>query len=529
MRVLLIYPNLDCPIGVNHGLTMISGVLKQAGHETELVHVNEKLFDVPTPAELVERVRAYSPGVIGFSVMSQQYAWAVEAAAAIRAAEPGIPLVVGGVHCTMVPDQVTAEGHFDVVAVGESELAFLEFVERYERGEDVSGIANLRFPPRSRFNRRLTPIQNPVGAFPDLESIAPNDYELFDMRRITRSKNGWMGILTSRGCPYKCTYCFNREVVDLYVEDGAAKSAKDYLRHYPVPRILDEIEHLVASYDVNTLIFDDDLFTLSRPYVHEFCRGYKEREIGLPFVVNAHVQVFDDEMAFTLADAGCKIVKYGLESGSARVRKEILLRHMSNATIKRAFQAAHAYGIHTTAFVMFGLPTETKEEVLETLRLCAEVGMGRFRWALFFPFPGTAGAKLAEELGLIDHDKAAELGNYFDGTCLRFSEDMQLFLAKLGRVGHWWTNAMSDWGCAPHYEPLVAEVESWDRETFERNKRDLHRRDRELSERLLAEGVRHYSLRYTHVMAVDSDYVLAERERMKDSPFYVPVGYTLDD
>ncbi|HBP21405.1 MAG TPA: hypothetical protein DEA08_26910, partial [Planctomycetes bacterium] len=64
-------------------------------------------------------------------------------------------------------------------------------------------------------------------------------------------------------------------------------------------------------------------------------------------------------------------------------------------------------------------------------------------------------------------DKAAELGNYFDGTCLRFSEDMQLFLAKLGRVGHWWTNAMSDWGCAPHYEPLVAEVESWDRETFE--------------------------------------------------------------
>ncbi|HBP21406.1 MAG TPA: hypothetical protein DEA08_26915, partial [Planctomycetes bacterium] len=61
------------------------------------------------------------------------------------------------------------------------------------------------------------------------------------------------------------------------------------------------------------------------------------------------------------------------------------------------------------------------------------------------------------------------------------------------------------------------------------NKRDLHRRDRELSERLLAEGVRHYSLRYTHVMAVDSDYVLAERERMKDSPFYVPVGYTLDD
>ncbi|MGE0709382.1 MAG: radical SAM protein [Planctomycetota bacterium] len=529
MRVLLIYPNIDCPVGTNHGLTMISGVLKQAGHETALIHVNEKLFDVPGPDELVARVRAYDPGLVGFSVMSQQYPWAVDAARALRAGCPDLPLVVGGVHCTMVPEQVTAEGHFDVVAVGEAELAFLELVERLERGEDPTGVANMRFPPRSRFNPRLTPIENPVGPFPDLNDIAPNDWELFDMRRITRSKNGWLGLLTSRGCPYKCTYCFNREVVDRYVEDGAAKGAKDYLRHYPVPRILDEIEALKARHELDTLIIDDDLFTLSRPFVREFCAGYEERGIGLPFVVNAHVQVFDDEMASTLAQAGCKIVKYGLESGSARVRKEVLWRYMSNATIERAFRAAHDHGIHTTAFVMFGLPTETRAEVLETLQLCADVGMGRFRWALFFPFPGTAGARIAEDLGLIDHEKAAALGNYFDGTCLRFDADMELFLAKLGRVCHWWVNALSDWGCAPYYQALVEEVEGWDREAFERNKRDLHRRDRELSEQLLREGVRHYSLRYTHVMAVDSDYVLAERARMAETPFYVPVGYTLDD
>lgn len=529
MRVLLVYPNIDCPIGVNHGLSMISGVLKAAGHEVQLVHVNEKLFDVPSTDELVATVADYAPGVIGFSLMSQQYAWSVEAAQAIRAAHPQIPLVAGGVHCTMVPDVVTNEGHFDVVAVGEAELAFREFVDRVERGEDPCDVPNLRFPPRSRFNPRLTPISNPVGPFPQLDEIAPNDYELFDMRRIVRSKNGWLGILTSRGCPYKCTYCFNREVVDRYVEDGAAQGPKDYLRHYSVPRIMGEIEALKARYDVNTVIVDDDLFTLSRDYVRDFCAAYKEREVGLPFIVNAHPQVFDDDMAFTLADAGCKIVKYGLESGSARVRKEVLYRFMSNATIARSFAAAHRYGIHTTAFTMYGLPTETRAEIMETLQLCADVGMGRFRWALFFPFPGTAGEKIARDLDLIDDERAAQLGNYFDGTCLRFDDDMQLLLRKLGRVSHWWVNAMSDWGCAEHYQPLVDEIEGWDAETFERNKRDLHRRDRELSERLLAEGVRHYSLRYTHVMAVDSDYVLAERERMKATPFYVPVGYTLDD
>lgn len=530
MRVLLIYPNLDCPIGVNHGLSMISGVLKAAGHETQLIHVNEKLFDVPTPAELVARVQAYDPGVIGFSVMTQQYAWAVEAATVLREACPEIPTVVGGVHCTMVPDQVTSEGHFDVVAVGEGELAFRELVDRLERGEDVRSTPNMRFPARSRFNRNLTPIVNPVDSFPDLAEIAPNDYELFDMERIVASKNGWFGVLTSRGCPYKCTYCFNKEIVDRYVEDGAAKGAKDYLRHYPVPRIMEELKGLVTRYpEINTLLLDDDLFTLNRTFVRDFCEAYKASGIGRPFVLNAHVQVFDDEMAFMLADAGCRIVKYGLESGSPRLRKEVLWRYMKNETMKTAFWAAQNYGIHTSAFVMFGLPTETREEIMETLQLCAEIGMGRFRWALFFPFPGTAGYTISEELGLIDHERAAEMGNYFDGSCLRFSPEFDLFIRKLGRVCHWWVNALSDWGCAPYYQPLVEEVESWDAETFERRKGELRARDRELSEELLAKGIRHYSIRYTHVMAVDSEFVLAERARMQAQPEYVPAGYTLDD
>src|ERR1022692_3209353 len=107
MRVLLIYPNIDCPIGVNHGLAMISGVLKAAGHETKLVHVNEKLFDIPTDEDLLKVVAEYQPGIIGFSVMTQQYPWSVKAVKTIKARFPEIPTVIGGVHVTMVPDDVT--------------------------------------------------------------------------------------------------------------------------------------------------------------------------------------------------------------------------------------------------------------------------------------------------------------------------------------------------------------------------------------------------------------------------------------
>lgn len=530
MRVLLVYPNRDSPIGVNHGLAVISGVLRAAGHETRLVHVNEKLFDVPGPEALVARVAEWRPDLVGFSILSQQYPWSVEAARALRAAYPDLPLVAGGVHCTMVPDAVVAEGHFDVVAVGEAELAFCELVDRLARGEDPTGVPNMRFPARSRFNRRLTPIANPVGAFPDLATLPPTHYDLFDVARIVRSKNGWFGVLTSRGCPYKCTYCFNREIVERYLEDGAAKSSKEYLRHYPIERIIAELRELKAAHpELHTLIFDDDLFTLDRAYVREFCAAYRASGLELPFVVNAHVQVFDEEMAFQLREAGCFMVKYGLESGSRRVRREVLWRHMTNDTIARATRAAHQYRMHTSAFVMFGLPTETREEVMETLRLCGKLELGRFRWAIFFPFPGTAGHKIAADLDLIDPERLAGVGNYFDGSCLRLGPELDLLVAKLGRVCHWWVNAFSDWPCAPIYRELVEEIEAWDAATFEANKGDLHRRDRELSESLLRRGLRHYSLRYTHVMAVDSNFVLEERAKIKASPEYVPIGYTLDD
>ncbi|MEZ6186943.1 MAG: radical SAM protein [Planctomycetota bacterium] len=530
MRVLLVYPNLQSPVGVNHGLAAISGVLKAAGHEVRLLHVNEKLFDVPTDAELIERVRAFDPGLVGYSVMSQQYAWAVHAAGVLRQAFPELPQIVGGVHCTMVPDEVTAEAHFDAVAVGEAELALRTFVDALDRGESPTATPNFRFPARSRWNPRLTPIANPVGAFPDLASLPPKDYALFDMPRIVRQKNGWQGVLTSRGCPYKCTYCFNREIVERYQADGATETGKDYLRHYPVERVIAELQGLKAAHpEIDTWIFDDDLFTLDRRYVEAFCQAYEASDLDQPFVVNAHVQVFDDRMAEQLARAGCRIVKFGLESGSARVRKEVLWRFMSNQKIQRAFQAAHDHGIHTSAFVMFGLPTETRDELLETLQLIADTELGRFRWALFFPFPGTAGHRIADELGLIDRERMASLGNYFDGTCLKFSPELDLFLAKLGRVAHWWVNARTSWPCAPLYQALVDEVEAWDRATFERERGTLRQRDRELSEDLMRQGLRHYSLRYTHVMGVDSDFVLQERERLRHQPLYVPAGYTLDD
>ncbi len=527
MKVLLVYPILDSPPGINHGLAAISGVLRSRGHRTRLVHVTESLPPVPSTGEILELVREWRPGLVGISVMTQQYPWARNFARELKKAFPSLPVIIGGVHCTMVPEEVTAHGLeepcWDYVCVGEGEWALAELCDRLERGESTERIPNLRVLKDGKV------IRNPVGPFPSLEELPPKDYFLFDLPRITRVKRGWISMLTSRGCPYQCTYCFNREIVNLYKEEGAIRHRKEYLRRYPVKRIIGELLELKAEVPgIEVVIFDDDLFTLDKAYVVEFCRSYLEAGVGLPFVVNAHVQSFDLEMARALEEAGCIIVKFGLESGSPRVRREILARPMSNDRIAAGFAAAHAAGLHTSAFIMIGLPTETREEIFETLELCARIKVGRFRWAVFYPFPGTKAFTISKELDLIDWGKWGAMGNYFDASCLKFGPEHDFFLEKLTLLCHWWVNSLTDWPCAGLYAEKVKEVEAMDRETFRARKEELVALDREISEELLSRGIPHYSLRFSKVMGVHSDYILWERSRKARGKEAKGADYTLE-
>jgi len=147
MRVLFVYPNLYTQMGFNHGLASLSACLKRAGHETRLVNLNENLPPVPSREDVLALVRDWRPGLVAFSCLTQQYRAALDLARWLRAetARNGRelpPLVVGGVHPTMVPSEVMADGVWDHVGVGECEDALVELVERLERGERPDDVAN---------------------------------------------------------------------------------------------------------------------------------------------------------------------------------------------------------------------------------------------------------------------------------------------------------------------------------------------------------------------------------------------------
>ena len=206
------------------------------------------------------------------------------------------PLVIGGIHPTMVPDDVLGDGVWDYVGAGECEQPLLELVERVEAGERPTDVANFRTwkggaLPEDEAERHLgNTINNPVGPFPDLAELPEPDYALFDTARITANKHGWFGLMTTRGCPYRCSYCLNHRIVDRYrAELDKPVKELNFLRERPIELMMAEIRGVLERYEVGTFILDDDLFTQHRDHALAFCAAYEEAGFEVPFVVNAHV------------------------------------------------------------------------------------------------------------------------------------------------------------------------------------------------------------------------------------------------
>lgn len=513
MKVLFIFPNLNTVEGFNHGVADLSGELKARGHQTKLLNLNEHLAPIPTDEEILELVREYEPGAFCFSVMTQQYKYALKISKLLRREFPSIPQVFGGVHASMVPEDVAKDNSFDYIGVGECDLALPELIDRLQEGRDVTGVRNIwaRSPDGEW-------VRNPVGPYPDLAQAAPKDYEIFDLQQMLVSKGHWLSILTSRGCPYRCSYCFNHEVTDRYREEGGF-APKEYLRHYSIEKIMGEIEDLHRKYSpISMVIFDDDLFTLDKKYVIDFCKLYKESWVNTPFVVNSHVQTFTREVAQALKAAGGLIAKFGVESGSYRIRKEVLDRTMKNEKIVQAFQIGNEVGLHTAAFLMFGLPYEGRKEIEETIDLLAQIQAGRFRWSIFYPFPGTKSYKICTDGDLIDHARMRDLDNYFEASCLKFDPDTHLFIRKCQKAISWYVNARSDLPVADFYKKKVEEIERLNLKDWEERAKSIIQEDREYSDRFMKEGKEHYALRYLDVMAVKASYIRWEEEREKLGP-----------
>lgn len=432
LRVLFVWLNHDTPVGFSHGLAVLSAELKAAGHEVGVLHVNEQL-GFPFDLALIEREFARrQPEVIGLSFGSNHAAAASQVAGLARQQLADCWILAGGAHVTLYPEQVMSWPEVDVAALGEvDDFRLVEVLEDLGRDRLPHGRAGFWFRERSGPSRGNI-VKNPIGMPVDLERSRPMDLELFDHERILQLKRGWADMQSGRGCPQRCSYCFNEPLRRRYLDEHPGEKLT-YVRRRPIAVVLAELEQYRRLYGshIRVFSFTDDQFITNRQWVYEFLDAY-QASFQYPLVLLSHPSAIDDEVARRFARAGVYMVRMGVESGSARVRERILRRKTSAEVIRRAVGTLQRAGVNAFAFQMLGIPGETMRDVWATFQFGAKLRTDALKFSNFWPYPGTELHQICVNQGLV-RPGLDFVGNNTDDSPLHWPLARQLLFRRLPR------------------------------------------------------------------------------------------------
>ncbi len=374
------------------GVATLSAFLKRCGYAVDWLHIHRD-WDA---ARAAEEVRQRAPDVIGASMMTSDWLRAREMLPRIREAVPEALLIAGGIHPTFRPDDVMALPCIDGLCVGEGEYPLLELLQRREKGELLLDIENFWWRTADGIvkNKLRPPIE-------DLDTIPWPDHKMFEAWQ-----SGVVQVLTGRGCPFKCTFCAVPAFHQLY------KPLGNFLRRRSVGHVIEEIRALMELMPVHHIQFIDDVFTLPRSWAMEFAAAYGA-QIRIPFTIITRVDVVDPELLDAYRAANCEVISFGVESGSARLRKIVLKRKMTDETIIDAFRMCDERGILTNANYIVGFPGETREDIQATMALHRKLKPGNCTVWYFYPYPATPLERTCREQDLLPDNFDAEPVSHF--------------------------------------------------------------------------------------------------------------------
>ena len=364
------------------GPAFLGGMLRAHGHECTLLRVGMEMG----VADIEAAVRGFGAGLIGVSATTRQWLRTRALLEELRE-RLNVPVILGGLHATFSPEEVLHHVGVDYVCLGEGEAALLELVEVLEASGHpaVRSVDNIWIKGQAR--PKIRPPIEPIDSIP------------FAARDLLDERWGVVHMSTQRGCPFPCTYCAARMYDQLYSELGGPS----YGRRRSHENVLAELRAIRAAGPLNYVVFLDDTFTIHHGWVREFCRVYGA-ELAVPFSLHARVETVNERMLGELGAAGCKHIVYGVESGSERVRRDIMQRHASNQRFRDVFRWTREAGIMATANYIIGTPGETVAEMEETIALHHELQPADFGYFVFYPYPGTALFRTCLEKGYLPED-----------------------------------------------------------------------------------------------------------------------------
>lgn len=374
------------------GIMSISALLKQNGIYPDILIARDV-------SKIMDYIDEYRPQIVAFSCMTPQAPWAIETASAVKARFKCL-IVAGGPHPTFMPEMIEHPA-IDIICRGEGESAMLDLATAVSQEKTYTSIPNLWVKYHDKIYR------NDIGELiKDLDTLPLPDRQIYYAKYKFMSNNPLKIFITSRGCPFYCAFCYNNVLVKLYAGKGR------YIRRKSPLKVIEEVKDVQNKYKLKTVIFTDDIFSLDKIWLNELLAHYK-KEIDLPFNCNIRADIIDEETIRMLKGANCYSVNFGIESGVEKVRTVLLKKNVTNGQIINTARLLKKYKISFLANNIMGLPSETVEEAIETVKLNSMIRTDMPWCSILQPFPGTDIAKYAIDNGYVDEESLRNQETFF--------------------------------------------------------------------------------------------------------------------
>lgn len=402
MKVLLVSPPSRA---VNHyrpplALMYLSGYLKKNGVDAEIIDITIKgqirdktfydkkdkcLADVEN--KIISWIRSSNADIIGITCYSPEIDEARRLAKSIKSFSPAMKIIVGGIHPTLYPEDFLKEGSdFEFAVLGEGEVTFLELVNAIrEKKSSYSNIKGIGYFDRVSSQGIITQRRDlkknlDEVSFPDYEGVDMGFYTTPSPYAIRGVFTKSFYILSSRGCPSSCTFCVSKKLRDFHGISG-------FVRLRSPRSLFSEIKGLKDRYGIDSFYFIDDLFTLRKDYVYEFCSLMIKNKMNLIWACSSKVNTVDYDMLKAMRDAGCVQIDFGVERGSDKALLD-LKKGITVNQIRKTFKDCASLGIRTFANLLVNAPGETLRDLEDITDLVQDIKPNIVSFNIFTPYPG---------------------------------------------------------------------------------------------------------------------------------------------
>ncbi|MBN2382341.1 B12-binding domain-containing radical SAM protein [bacterium] len=397
MRIVLVKPPSKIhlvvpPIGLAY---LAAGC---GGHEVDILDCLRDRYD---HQDFKRYIQQKKPDLVGLTAFSLEIDSALHCLQIVKSIDPGIVTIVGGAHASNVPEEVLRCPDTDYIMIGEGDRAFPKFADAVQNGSDVSALPGLgyRFKDEIRINAPQLITDLDSIPFPRFDLLRLDEYpRTYQARRFPVAP-----IITSRGCPFECTFC-----------SGHTISGRTFRARSP-RNVLEEIRVLIEHFQVKEISIYDDNFTLNKRRTRQICELLVQADLDLIWNLpnGLRIETLDAELLKLMKRAGCYEICSGIESCSDPVLRA-MKKNISWDTIKNKVPLISRAGIRSTGFFILGYPTETRKDMAQTVKNSRKLKLDRARFFLFQPLPGSEAFMNLVQQKIIDPD--------LDWNCMDYSK-----------------------------------------------------------------------------------------------------------